>query len=339
MIRSSGFGRCRKSSGRAITAAALGLALLCWPARARAAEPATTERPAIPEVRLVQRYTTANGLPSNRISSLYVDDQDAWVGTEDGGLARLNFAEGNWLLTKAEDGLASNRVTGIIGYQGRIYVGTQDAISVWDGIAWSSEREVGPVRLANTVFRVQEGALWVAARTMKGGLVTFDGKSWKNRSSLEQGALLNNISDFAFGGKTLWIGTTNRGVLRFGKEGVTSFMAADGLATNFVYAIAVRGDDVYVGGCCGVSAFQGGAWRIYDVPDGLPHATVSAIAPDGPLLWFGTAKGLALFDGADFVKATQLQGLKDAKISALFVHGDEVWVGSDNGLFRLEKTY
>jgi ligand-binding sensor domain-containing protein len=293
----------------------------------------------MPGIRVIQRYTTANGLPSNRISCIYVDDHDAWVGTDDGGVARLNFAEGNWLVTKAEDGLASNRVTGIIGYQGRLYVGTQDGISIWDGISWTTEREVPPVKLSNAVFRVQEGTLWVAARTMKGGLVTFDGKAWKNRSTLEQGTLLNNIADFTFGGKTLWVGTTNRGVLRFDQEGVRSFMTADGLATNFVYTLAVRGDEVYVGGCCGVSALQGGEWRVYEVPQGLPHATVNAIVPDGGLLWFGTAKGLALFDGADFVKVKEAPELREARISSIFVHGDEVWVGTDTGLTRLEKAY
>lgn len=317
------------------------LALLCWAAGAsRAEEAPSAEAPSLPQLTVLQRYTDKSGLPSNHVTCVYVDDRDAWVGTADAGVARFNFDEGNWLVTKVEDGLSSNGVTGIIGFQGRIYVGTQEAINVWDGFTWSVEKEAGPVRLANTVFRVQDGLLWAAARTMRGGLVTFDGKAWKNRSTLEVGTILNNVSDFAFSGTTLWVGTTNRGVLRFGKEGLTTFMTSDGLSSNFVYAIAVRGEDAYVGGCCGVSARRGGTWVVYDVPQGLPSAVVKTVAIDpGGAVWFGTDKGLAVFDGSEFLKFGKAQGLTDDRITSVSFQGNEVWVGTQGGLNRLERAY
>ncbi len=304
-----------------------------------AGEPEEERAAAVPDVRVVQRYTTENGLPSNRITALYVDDTDAWVGTADAGVARLNFEEGNWIITKVEDGLASNRVTDIIKYRGLVFVGTQEGISIWDGVSWRTEDKVGKVKLVNTVFRIHEGLLWVAARTMHGGLLTFDGERWKDKSTIKPGTVLNNVSDFAFSDGTLWIGTTNRGVYRFDGKGWKSFTVADGIASNFVYTLAVRGGTCYLGGCCGVSVYENGSWKIYDIAEGLPHSTVNAIAVDGGLVWFGSKKGLALFDGFEFTNFYSEDGLTDDRITSLFVKGKEVWVGTANGLNRLEKSY
>ncbi len=294
---------------------------------------------AVPAVQVVQRYTTENGLPSNRITAVYVDATDAWVGTADGGVARLNFAEGNWIVTKAEDGLASNRVSDIIRYKGLVLVGTQEGISIWDGASWRTEARIGKVKLVNTVFQIHDGLLWVAARTMHGGLLTFDGERWRDRSTIKPGSVLNNVSDFAFANGTLWIGTTNRGVYRFDGKTWTTFTVADGIASNFVYTLAVRGDTCFLGGCCGVSVYENGAWKIYDIAEGLPHSTVNAIAVDGDLVWFGSKKGLALFDGFEFTNFYTDDGLTDNRITSLFVRGAEVWVGTANGLNRLEKSY
>ena len=298
-----------------------------------------SSRPAVPEVRVVQRYTTDNGLPSNRVTAIYVDESDAWVGTADAGVARLNFAEGNWIITNLEDGLASNRVSDIIKYKGLVLVGTQDGISIWDGASWRIKTRVGKVKLINTVFTVHEGLLWVAARTMHGGLLTFDGERWRDKSTIKPGTVLNNVSDFAFSDGVLWIGTTNRGVYRFDGKRWKTFTVADGIASNFVYTLAVKGERCYLGGCCGVSVYENGAWKIYDIAEGLPHSTVNAIAVDGDLVWFGSKKGLGLFDGFEFTNFYTEDGLTDDRITSLFVRGQEVWVGTANGLNRLEKVF
>jgi ligand-binding sensor domain-containing protein len=225
---------------------------------------------------VTEKYTIENGLPSSRVTAIFVDEEDAWVGTADAGIARYNFQEGNWFVTKAEDGLASNRVSDVTKYKGRVFVATQDGISVWDGAAWTTMDSAvdGKVKLFNAVMRVQEGLLWVAARTMYGGLLSFDGDKWKDRSTIKAGTLLNNVTDFTFSGNTLWIGTTNRGLFRFDGKDWATFTVTEGLASNFVYTLGVSGDNCYVGGCCGLSALEDGSWKIYDIAEGMPHSTI-----------------------------------------------------------------
>ena len=301
--------------------------------------PRERARAQVPSPRVLKKYTSANGLPSNRVTALYVDDQDAWVGTADGGVARLNFAEENWLVIRTEDGLVSDRISDITKYKGLVFVGTQEGISIWDGASWTTQTEVGVVKLVNTVFRIGAGKLWVAARTMHGGLLTYDGETWKDQSAMRSGSVLNNVADFAFAGDTMWIGTTNRGVLRFDGKEWQSFNVSNGLTSNFVYAVGVRGQDAYLGGCCGVSAYEDGEWKIYDVGEGLPHSTINAISVDGDVVWFGSKNGLGLFDGFQFLNFYKRDGLTDDRITSLFATRDELWVGTADGLTRLEKIY
>lgn len=300
---------------------------------------AAPRRAPVPSVRVVHKYTVETGLPSNRITALYVDTEDAWVGTADAGVARLNFAEGNWIVTRVEDGLTSNRITDIAKVKDLVFVGTQEGVSIWDGVSWKTETEVAGVPVVNPVFAVHEDTLWLSSRTMRGGLVTFDGATWRNRSTMMPGGILNNVSSLGFAGKDVWMGTSNRGVYRFDGKEWTTYTVGDGIASNFVYTLAVRGNTCFLGGCCGVSAFEGGTWRVYDIAEGLPHSTVNAIAVDGELVWFGSKKGLGLFDGFDFTNFYVGDGLTDDRITSLFVRGAEVWVGTANGLNVLEKSY
>lgn len=306
---------------------------------AGAAKPAA--RASVPAVRVQQKFTVENGMPSGRVTALFVDDDDVWVGTADAGVARYNFHEGNWFVTKVEDGLASNRISDVTKYKGKVYVATQDGVNVWDGVSWTAVEKAGDssVKLLNVLFRTHDGVLWMAARTMFGGLVTFDGEKWKDRSGIRPGTVLNNVSDFTFSGNTLWIGTTNRGLLRFDGKDWAAFTVTEGLASNFVYTLGAKGDNCYVGGCCGLTALEEGSWRVYDVAEGMPHSTVNSVVVDGDLVWLGSKKGLGLFDGFNFTNFYIDSGLTDDRITSIFVKGTDVWVGTANGLNRMVKAY
>lgn len=297
------------------------------------------QRAAIPTVTVSRVYTTDDGLPSNSISSIYVDDEDAWIGTHLNGIARLNFLENNWIVVSEEDGLASNKITDIVKYDERIFVGTQEGINVWDGISWQTIDKFGGIRLINTVFKIHDGVLWVAARNMHGGLLTYSNGKWLDKSAIKAGNVLNNITNFDFDGGYFWIGTTNRGVYGFDGKNWKSFTVAHGLASNFVYALSSSEGKCYLGGCCGLSIYENDKWVVYDIAEGLPHSTVNVVEVDGKLVWVGTKKGLALFDGFDFIVFDQKNNFPDDRISDIFVRNEDVWVGTHNGLVRLEKSY
>ncbi len=69
-----------------------------------------------------------DGLPSENISSLYVDDQDVlWVGTAGCGLARL---EGNtWTKYTTDDGLTSDSIGYLVeDKEGFLWIGSNTGL-------------------------------------------------------------------------------------------------------------------------------------------------------------------------------------------------------------------
>lgn len=321
--------------------------------KARPPEPAPAPAPAprpapvisfqqgvVPELSLVRKFTVAEGLPSNLVSALFIDETDAWVGTAGGGVARFIFAEGNWIVTTTTNGLASDFVTDITKYKGKVYVGTKQGISVWDGFDWTIITEKEQVQLHSVHFATKDGELWVAARNMRGGILSFDGTKWTDKSNIRTGIIFNNVSDLTFDGPNIWLGTTSRGVyVQKGKEW-SLYSVAEGIASNFIYTMAVKGGKCYLGGCCGLSYFDGEKWVVYDIPEGLAHSTVNSIAWDvNDVVWLGTKNGLSAFDGSQFRNFYVEDGLiPDNQVTALFLSGDELWVGTVGGLAQIKKV-
>ncbi len=299
-----------------------------------------TDEIVVPELELVERYNEATGLPSNLISAIYVDESEAWIGTSGGGLARYIFSEDNWINIGKAEGLISNSILDIAKYKGKVYVSTKHGIAVWDGFSWATIEKKERVQTQNASFTVNDGKLWIAARNMRGGVLVYDGKVWKNVSAMRSGVLLNNVSELVFSDENLWIGTTSRGLyVRKGKKWATHTVAK-GIASNFIYTLAVSDGRVYLGGCCGLSYYDGANWVVYDVPEGLPHSTVNDIKIDRGLVWLGSKNGLSAFDGEEFHNFYAEDGLLGSNhVTTLFMRGDELWVGTTGGLSRLKKIY
>jgi len=292
-----------------------------------------------PDLSLIATYTDTTGLPAKLVTSIYVDETDAWIGTSGGGLARFNFSEQNWIVVGEAEGLVSNYVTDIVKFKGKLYVGTSRGLSIWDGFSWTSLEEQDRVNLMNVSFAINEQLLWIAARGMRGGLLTFDGEKWTNRSNIRAGVILNNVSAMAFDGKDIWFGTTSRGVFVKRGRNWDLFSVTEGIASNFIYTMSVDKGRCYLGGCCGLSYYDGKEWVIYDVPEGLPHSTVNDIVSDGGIIWLGSKNGLSAYNGEEFINYFAEDGLlTDNRVTALFIRGRELWVGTAGGLSRLEMS-
>src|SRR5208283_1053997 len=74
--------------------------------------------------KFIPHPATADGLPGNDISCLYLDKDGAlWVGTSGHGLAR--FYQGKWLRYSTDNGLASNSIDYIVeDDEGCLWIGS-----------------------------------------------------------------------------------------------------------------------------------------------------------------------------------------------------------------------
>jgi ligand-binding sensor domain-containing protein len=116
--------------------------------------------------------TTEDGLPSDRIISLFVDEAgNLWVGT-DLGLAMYdhNF----WKTYTVEDGLAGDVINAITQAQdGAIWVGTKAGASRFDGTSWQTLTAADGLgtSLILEIASSADGALWFA--TSGNGLTRY----------------------------------------------------------------------------------------------------------------------------------------------------------------------
>ncbi len=253
-------------------------------------------------------YTTADGLPDNKIWTIVFDAEGrAWIGTYHGSVSTIDGQ--NWTsypladeyydsqtrsLQPQPNGLADAYVQAILPTAtGQVWFGTGRGLSVSDGQRWQSYT-YGRDGLASsgiTALAVEPtGILW--ATHLAEGVSRFDGQKW------------------------------------------TIFTVNDGLADNWVHAVAVDKEaKIWFGTNGGVSVYDNEKWASYTTANGLVDNTVFAVAvtPDGHK-WFGTSGGLSEFDGQQW-----LTHLASQPIAALAVDSQgRLWAVGGSRVSRFD---
>ncbi len=240
----------------------------------------------------------SRGLETNRFLSLYEDGEGAlWIGTEDGGLAR--YKDGSFTTFAERDGLPDKSITGLAGDgQGGVLVATTGGLRyLRDGKFISYAGNNGKID-SSLKYVGKSGVLWrKQGRRIelisKGSLITITAPENFNETEVAA-AIADHEGAF-------WIGTTNRGALRW-KQGIVS---------------------------------------LYSVKDGLPGERIDTIYEDSRgNIWFGVSeKGLVRFSDGRFTTFTKADGLSDTIIISLYEDREgSLWIGTfRNGLNRLRK--
>src|SRR5215831_2340718 len=153
----------------------------------------------------VERFTTAQGLPSNRVTALLEDqERRLWVGTPTG------------LCLLVSDPNPQGAVVA------RLY-------TVKDGLTdnWVS-----------TLFQSEDGKLLVGSKGFSESLSDTVDQTQFRRYTTAQG-LSDNSSQAIVADRdgNLWLGTQNGGAMKIARNGFTSFAAGDGLDKGEIFSI------------------------------------------------------------------------------------------------------
>ncbi len=276
------------------------------------------------------------GIPANDISALAADGDVLWVGSFDHGVAKLH--NGAW--TKVESGKLDHRVNAILvepraKKPSRIWVATANGISIIDGSAVTEITKADglPARGVLSLALLRDGR--VLAGTMHGAAILADGVRpvvIGQKQNLE----VKNVWAVAQDSQGyLWIGATN-GVFR-GAVDDTGWMrysvATKHLRDDWVMAIAVRDNEVYVG------TYKGGLTR-FDLGT-TPAATQLGdgwINPGGlrwdrKTLYAATMNGLRATDGRDTWASSQVFTVDDTTATARV--GELLFIASRRGVVSL----
>lgn len=278
-------------------------------------------------------FTRENGLANEYVFATTVDSSgSAWVGTNGGGVSRLNGQD--WKTFFPMHGLGDYWVYSFVDQKKTaMWIGTWAGLSRFDYASQSFKTYVKEL-VNEWVYGLDldsKNQLWVGT---EGGVNMFDGETWSTWTH-EQGLGAANEKQLPFSENT-GLGTRERHDLSVLVQGRNTYNP------NYVFCIKVAADDTVWAGTWGggVSYFDGRQWRNFTSKDGLAGDIVYSIAlQENGVLWFGTNKGLSRYDGESWQSFSKTDGLLDNHVYAVSVIGDgRVWAGTKHGVAVLEKT-
>ena len=244
-------------------------------------------------------FTTANGLSSNLIDSLYIDKDGALlIATRGGGLNRVHGKDVSVFGTA--EGLSHNFATAVLrDREGNIWIGTNGG-----GLNLLTDSKI-------TVYNTRSGLSFFQ---VYGIYQDRRGRVW--------------VGTFGFGINCIKDGRV-----------IKTYTTADGLPANFIVSICEdRAGNMWFGTFGGgVARMKNGHFKTFDLNDGLINNFVYGLYVDSKgTLWAGTNQGgLHTFVNGRFELFDRFEGkvrtfLEDSR--------DNLWVGTDTvGLIRIKN--
>jgi len=284
-----------------------------------------------------RRMTAAQGLPNNRVSCWFEDNEhNIWLGVDRGGLVRLR--ERRFQVIGAAQGVTIPAVSSVCEDQDQnIWFGTfGGGLHRWAaGKLDSFALPEGPnPKSFFSVYPATDNQLWVSAGGEDLYLMT-NGAVLSRKNVHGVKAILADRED------GVWLGRQN-GLSRLTGTNLVSFSTRGDLERVDVRTLAEdRRGRIWIGAGNGrVYQFEHDKFTAYQADDALKNQAVWSLLPDDDgTLWIGTFRGglLRLKDGK-FTRYTTQSGLPSDVICQILDDGlGRLWIGSHRGLFQVAK--
>lgn len=301
------------------------------------------------ESRNITTFTTANGLPSNVIYSLYEDSHgNIWAGTGLSGVAVMEKGSSRFVSYNTANGLANDVVYSITeDKDGNIWMGTKGGASkfvvstkqfrnytVADGLGGNH---------VYRVFRDSKGLIWIGA--LGGPLCVFDGFSFKkyDESYKVMHKFILSINEDKDG--NIWFGCYGGGLYKFDGKQFTNYFVKDGLKTESPYSIISDNENnIWIGHNKGIEKFNQKTKKFYHYgkSEGFQgvECNPNAVTIDrNGCIWFGTIMGAVKFNPAEdkpnnVKPVTLIYGIKIHLHDTIFPAENEFAYNDNNLTFK-----
>jgi len=281
------------------------------------------------------RYTTANGLSSDRVNAVIEDASGTvWVGTAQ-GLDRLQ--EGRFIRFRGRGGSVDTAVRALLESQtGELWIGTEtDGVHrIVDGEVSRYRREQGlPGDSVWSLYADRDHDLWVGMNDA--GLVCLS-NGVVSGYTMSEGLAHDQVrAIYQSRDSSIWIGTSG-GLSRL-KDGVfKTYTTRDGLSQAVVRSIVEDPQgDIWLGTDAGLSRLRNGRFTNYPRTARGEIGRVRALHVDRTgALWIGTdGQGVILFANGQFTHAAEETGVASGMVAAVTEDSAGlVWVGGARGL-------
>ncbi|MCX6635837.1 MAG: regulator [Acidobacteria bacterium] len=264
-----------------------------------------------------QNFTTADGLPDNKVFSVAVDGERVWAGT-DNGLAM--YQGGKWKVFRPQDGLAHRAVlyVAVDKKTHDVWIATMGGLSRYSAGRFDTYTQLNSGLSNDVVYgvAVQDDEVWTATAAGASRLNTRTGQ-WTLYN--ERNTPMYEIWTYAVspGKEKVYFAVWGGGVLEYDvkndrwkdyndPDGETEIVLFkdQGLIHEITTSVSYVEKDkiVWVATYFGASRYDGRNWRNFlDQDSGLPSNFLNQVkAVDGNRAWFSTDKGLAYFDGKNW---------------------------------------
>jgi ligand-binding sensor domain-containing protein len=247
------------------------------------------------------------GFTSSIVQCFYYSaDSSLWVGTQDDGVYKFSKS-GTHHYTR-EEGVPINNVTGFV---------VDGAQNMW--IA-SADSGVMVITTTNDSVRVLKK------------LTTEDGLS------------TNRINGITYDGKTIWLGTAERGIIKIDNDSIITHVT-EGFERSIVHTIITDSlHHIYIGTSQGIKIYDGNKFKSLTRAQGLSSNIIYSLVIDRQRnLWAGTEHGVDMIPLAENFISTAIrhfgsdEGFKGGEVyrnASCVDRKGNIWFGTINGLVK-----
>ncbi len=237
------------------------------------------------------------GLRSDAITSIAVDFDAVWLGTDE-GLTRYDVKKGTWRTFTVFDNLWDDGVTSVVLGNGNVWVGTEAGINKISPTTGIIERVKDRRLVRHRIHQLEYDGEFVWAATDRG---IFRGSGGLDDWSFMQGdpgMVPIDIFAVAAWENEIWFGTDDGVEVYYCKEDRWQGFSSEHYPTGGrIYTVLADNGVVWVGTDNGVLKYikRENRWRRFTEADGLPDNDVRWILLDGDYIWFGSDRGITRF--------------------------------------------
>jgi ligand-binding sensor domain-containing protein len=323
-----------------------------------------------------ENFSTAEGLPDNRVYSVCVDGDRIWAGT-DNGLAL--YEKGKWRVFTPADGLAHRAVLYVTVDKRThdLWAATMGGLSRYSGGRFDTFTQLNSGLANDVVYGVSVLGDFVWVATAAGGsrlnLRTGEWSLFHERNTPMYEIWTYSVTAAE---DKVYYAVWGGGVLEYdvatghwkdhndpdGENEIVLFKD-QGLIHEITTSVSYVNRVLWVATYFGASRYDGRNWRNFlDFDSGLPSNFLNQVkSVDGARTWFSTDKGLAYFDGESW--ATYRPALDTHKpemlvrdaagkttsvpvatapahnyVFGIDFQGDDIWVATAKGLSHGIRT-
>ncbi|RMA64224.1 signal transduction histidine kinase [Ulvibacter antarcticus] len=256
---------------------------------------------------------TKNSISSDRVMSLYNDQNGLWIGFQDEGLMIYNHGIFRKYNSESQPALTAATIWCIYkDSKSRYWLGTRDdGLIQFDPVSgvlkqYTYDKQNKSSISSNNIRVITQGAnneLWIG--TENDGINRFNIS--EESFERQENPLVKNVKSLYFDRNNLWIGTNGKGLIHFdpGTKKYAQYSLKQGLPNNVIYAILPDSDNnLWLSSNRGITRFsmldsedtrEITNYSDYDGLQALEFNTGASFQDENGYLYFGGLNGLNWF--------------------------------------------